>query len=197
MDIYIDFKSPAAFLAFKPTKAFLTARGQMTPGLKAPGLKAQWHPFRVVTRQVPHQGTSESVAESHKRVRAESRRRIFLKYAEVQNVTMRFPNHRIGTDLALGALAEIEGDRLPYIAACFAAYWTDNADLDDAGIVQDLLRQSGAVHSGDLSTARASLEAALDKAEEAGVVDTPGYIVQGQMFVGREHLPWIGEILDN
>ena len=51
MDIYIDFKSPAAFLAFKPTKAFLTARGQMTPGLKAPGLKAQWHPFRVVTRQ--------------------------------------------------------------------------------------------------------------------------------------------------
>ena len=196
MDIYIDFKSPAAFLAFKPTKAFLTARGQMAPGLKAPGLKAQWHPFRVVTRQVPHQGTSESVAESHKRVRAESRRQIFLKYAEVQNVTMRFPNHRIGTDLALGALAEIEGDRLPYIAACFAAYWTDNADLDDAGIVQDLLRQSGAVHSGDLSTARASLEAALDKAEEAGVVDTPGYIVQGQMLSG-EHLPWIGEILDN
>ena len=77
MDIYIDFKSPAAFLAFKPTMAFLAAREQVAPELKVPELKAQWHPFRVVTRQVPQQGTSESVAESHKRVRAESRRRIF------------------------------------------------------------------------------------------------------------------------
>ena len=197
MDIYIDFKSPAAFLAFNPTMAFLAAREQVAPELNVPELKVQWHPFRVVTRQVPQQGTSESVAESHKRVRADSRRRIFLKYAEVQNVTMRFPDHRIGTDLALGALAEIEGDRLPYIAVCFAACWTDNADLDDAGIVQDLLRQSGAQHQGDLSNSRASLESALDAAEAAGVVDTPGYIVQGQMFIGREHLPWIGEILDN
>jgi len=186
MDIYIDFKSPAAFLALKPTIAFLAARQQV----------AQWHPYRVVTREVPDKGTSETVAESHKRVRAESRRRIFLKYADVQGVTMRFPDRRIGTDLALGVLAEIAGDRLPYITACFEAYWTDNADLDDEATVCALLRHCAVAHNGDVSGARDNLETALDLADAAGVVDAPGYIVHETMFIGREHLPWIGEILD-
>lgn len=186
LDIYLDFKSPAAYLAMQPSLAFLAARP----------VPVQWRPFRVRERDVPQRGADETVGQSHRRVRAESRRRIFLHYAAVQGIEMTFPETRHGTDLALGALAEIDGDRLAFVEACFAAYWSQHADLDDAGVVAALLAASGAVHSGDLSATRDRLEAALEEAEAAGVVDTPGYLIAGENFVGREHLPWIGDIID-
>ena len=49
----------------------------------------------------------------------------------------------------------------------------------------------------DLSKAHAALEMALDDAEKEGAVDTPGYLVKEQMFVGREHLPWIRQLLQS
>lgn len=185
LDIYIDFKSPAARLALQPVKALAAETGT----------ELRWLPFRVRERDVPPQGENETVGESHRRVRAESRRRIFLHYAAVQGIEMNFPERRSGTDLALGVLAEISGDRLPFVEACFEAYWSAHADLDDADTVAALLKQSAAAHSGDLSTARAGLEQALEVAESAGAVDTPGFAVAGQMFVGREHLPWVRQLL--
>lgn len=181
LSIYIDFKSPAAYLALKPTRALLAETG--TP--------VSWLPFLARQSEVPQRGTDESIAQSHKRVRAESRRKIFLKYAEIQGIEMRFPTQRRGTDLALGALAEIADDPLPYIAACFNAYWTQAADLDDGPTVSGLLARSGAVHDGDLTRSRDQLAAALDAAHEIGIVDAPAYLVGSDMFVGREHLPWV------
>ena len=186
LKIYIDFKSPAAYLALKPTRALLAKKQPPT----------QWLPFRVRTRETPKRGTDETVAAAHRRVRAESRRRIFLHYAEVQGVEMRFPKTRLGTDLALGVLAEIEGDRLPFIDTCFAAYWTAETNLDDENTLAELVKKSGVAHDGDFARARKTLAAALAEAEEAGVVDTPAYLLGGQQFVGREHLPWVAEILD-
>ena len=185
LDIYIDFKSPAAYLALAPTKALL----------QETGCAVQWHPFRVRERDVPPVGKNETVGESHRRVRAQSRRNIFLHYADVQGLTMIFPEHRVSTDLALGVLAELQGDKAAYIAACFKAYWTEQADLNDADVVADILQKTGAAHGGDLSTALQSLEIAFDKAEAAGVVDTPGYLIDEQFFAGREHLPWVRALI--
>lgn len=186
LKIFIDFKSPAAYLALKPTKAMLSETN----------IETQFLPFRVRERDVPPPGKNETVGESHRRVRAESRRRIFRHYAQVQGLEMRFPTVRNSTDLALGVLAEIDGDRAAYIEACFAAYWRDNANLDDELVVGALIEKTGAAHDGDLSTARASLEAAFDAAEADGIVDTPGYLIDGQFFAGREHLPWVRALID-
>lgn len=185
LKIFVDFKSPAAYLALMPTKALLKETGEA----------AQWLPFRVRERDVPPAGENETVGESHRRVRAESRRRIFRHYADVQGIEMNFPAKRMSTDLALGTMAEINGPRLAYVEACFHAYWVENADLDDAAVVSGLLQKADAAHHGDLSTARDSLEKAFDEAEQEGVVDTPGYLIGGQFFAGREHLPWVRQLI--
>ncbi|MGI9345577.1 MAG: DsbA family protein [Gammaproteobacteria bacterium] len=185
LKIYIDFKSPDAYLALKPTVALLAEHKTA----------ACWLPFQVRERDMPQHSNDETVAQSHRRVRAESRRRVFLHYAGVQGIEMRFPERHIDTDLALGALAQIQGDRLPFVQACFAAYWAQQANLDDAATVTNLLKQSGGAHNHQLAHAPHSLTEALQAAEAEGVVDTPGYVIDGQLFVGREHLPWIAEIL--
>jgi len=35
----------------------------------------------------------------------------------------------------------------------------------------------------------------LGQAEENGIFTSPTYVVNEQIFVGREHLPWISELL--
>lgn len=187
LDIFIDFKSPAAYLALKPTLALLQEEN----------IEARFRPFRVRERDVPQIAEHETVGDTHRRVRAQSRRNIFLHYAEVQGIEMNFPAERTPTDLALGALALIKGAQTAFVEACFVAYWRDNSDLDDAAIVAELIAQSGVILSADLSHAGATLETALDAAEEEGAVDTPGYLVKEQMFVGREHLPWVRQLLQS
>lgn len=182
--VYIDFKSAAAYLAIKSTLDLA----------KDLDLAIDWRPFRTVERDVPKLGQEETVGESHRRVRAASQRALAIKYAAHQGIDLRFPEKLGVTDMALGVLTDISGDKLPYVRAAFDAYWFDHADLDDASVVQNLIEQSGALYDGDLGNARDRLVRAQDEAEEAGIVGAPAYVIDEQIFVGREHLPWIEEI---
>ena len=184
LTVYIDFKSPAAYLSIKPT---LDLASRLS-------LALTWRPFQTVERDVPRLGKEETVGESHRRVRAASQRALAIKYAEHQGIDLKFPPHPGVTDLALAVLAELEGDRVPFVEAAFAAYWKKHADLNDPAIVQDIIAASGVVYTGDLNTALESLDLALQQAEEAGIVGAPAYVIAEQIFVGREHLPRIEEI---
>ncbi|MEL6415150.1 MAG: DsbA family protein [Pseudomonadota bacterium] len=184
LTIYLDFKSPAAYLAMKPTLALV---GRL-------GLEAHWKPFRTVERDVPKLGKEETVGESHRRVRAASQRAIAVKYAKLQGIDLKFPETLGGSDLALGMLSAIEGDPLPFIRAAFKGYWKKHEDLDDLQIVQGLIHETGTQVSVDPSKGRILLDAAQEQAEEAGIVGAPAYVIGDQIFVGREHLPWIEEI---
>lgn len=184
LTVYIDFKSPAAYLAISPTLALA----------KRLDLAIDWKPFRAIEREVPKLGKQETVGESHRRVRAASQRALSVKYAAHQGIDLRFPPQPGSTDLALGVLLGIEGDPLPFIRGALNAYWEAHADLDDMAVVHALLVESGVTYTGSLADARSVLEAAQMQAEEAGIVGVPGYVIEEQLFVGREHLPWIEEI---
>lgn len=184
LTVYIDFKSPAAYLAIKPT---LDLASRLS-------LALTWRPFQAVERDVPKLGKEETVGESHRRVRAASQRALAIKYAGHQGIDLKFPPHPGVTDLALAVLAELEGDPLPFVEAAFAAYWIEHADLNDPAIVQEIIAASGVVYTADLNTALESLDLALQQAEDAGIVGAPAYVIAEQIFVGREHLPWIEEI---
>lgn len=184
LTVYVDFKTPGAYLALAPTLELVDRLA----------LEVTWKPFQTVERDVPQLGKQETVGESHRRVRAASQRALAVKYAGHQGIDLIFPDRSGSTDLALGVLAEIDGDSLAFIRAAFEAYWQAHADLDDPAIVQELIKQSEASHSGDLSNARATLEASQSDAEEIGIVGAPAYLIKEQIFVGREHLPWIEEL---
>ena len=163
--------------------------------IKRTGVETVWHPFASIEGDLPERKADETVGQSHRRVRAEQRRATHAKYAALQDIDLRFPAPRGQTDLALGALATLEGDPLPYIIAAFEAYWTAQSNLDDLSIVHDLLSSNG--YRSDMSgdTLRAGFTAAQDKAETLGIVDAPAYIIADQLFIGREHFPWIEEII--
>jgi len=186
LTVFIDFKSPASYLAMNPVLA-LAERGQVA---------VDWKPFRTVERAIPTVTDNASVAQMHRKVRAASRRAIHQKYAAHQGIALRFPEPPGNTDLALGVLTMIDGDRLSFIQAAFAAYWTDHADLNDAAVLSALM--SGTVQKGfdlDRQVVLDVLETSQMQAEEKGVVEAPAFFIQDQLFIGREHLPWIEEII--
>lgn len=184
LTVYIDFKSPASYLAMKPTL-------DLTNRLN---LAVDWRPFRSIERDIPRIDGHETVGERHRRVRAASQRALAIKYASHQGIQLKFPESPGATDLALGALFGLEGEKLPFIQAAFSAYWHDHADLDDARTVRRIIAASGAEYSADLREAQAAADLAQNQAEEAGIVGAPAFVIENQIFVGREHFPWIEEI---
>ncbi|MEL6862609.1 MAG: DsbA family protein [Pseudomonadota bacterium] len=184
LTVYLDFKAPGAYLAIEPTLDLVHRTG----------VAIQWKPFRTVERDVPKLGKEETVGESHRRVRAASQRALAIKYAAHQGIDLRFPKQPGVTDLALGVLAEIDGDPLPFIRGAFNAYWEVHANLNDLAVVHALLQESGVAHRGSLSAAHDALNVAQAEAQEIGIVGAPAYVIDDQIFVGREHLPWIEQI---
>lgn len=184
LTVFIDFKSPASFLALEPTLAL----AQET------GVQKDWFPFSVRPFSIPEEQAEETVGERHRRVRAIAQRDTHLHYARVQGREMRFSKTPAGSDAALAAMAGIDGDPVPFIRAAFAAYWTEQADLDNEAVVAALL-SSLAMALPDWETAREKLVSIRAKAEESGIFESPSYVFADQLFVGREHLPWIGSLI--
>ncbi len=179
--IYIDFKAPAAYLALKPTLAFL----------EEVGVAGEWRPFVTQQQPVPAEAPDEDRGATHRRVRALARQRTHLHYADVQGVTMHFPAGNFpGCTLALAAMTLLS-EPVPFIEAAFASYWTLGEDLDDPAVVTRLLNEVNANAALDSLDVDALPESWREVALEDGVVDVPAYVVGDQLFVGREHLPWL------
>lgn len=185
LTVAIDFKSPASYLALEPTLDL----AQQT------GVPIDWLPFSVRPFTIPEEKTDETVGERHRRVRAIARRDTHLHYAAVQGIPMHFSETPAGSETALAAMAAIQGDPVPFIRAAFAAYWTEQADLDDEAVVGALFSSIGTPLPA-MQSARAKLLSIRANAEDSGIFEAPSYVIADQLFVGREHLPWIRSLIE-
>ena len=190
IDIYIDFKSPAAYLALAPTRELL----------KRTGAHATWHPFNTRLSTIPEKKVNENKGEKHRRVRALARRDVHLLYAGVQNLPMVFQDQPFEAQLALAVLQDLnkhlnrDVDR--YIDAAFKAYWQEQQDLNAPDVVTALLQDLQLdMPVPDIQTVTRIMDETSVTAQNQGVIETPAYVVAGQVFIGREHLPWIEELL--
>ncbi len=184
LTVYIDFKSAASYLALEPTLELA----------RETGIAIDWLPFSVRPFFVPKEQDNETVGERHRRVRAAAQRDIHLHYAAVQDRDMQFSDMPAGSDAALAALAMIEGDPVPFVQAAFAAYWAEQADLADETVVETLL-QSVDMDRPDWESASVKLDSIRSRAEESGIFEAPTYLIADQLFLGREHLPWIRSLI--
>ena len=184
LTIYIDFKSAASYLALTPTLNMIEETGVQT----------RWLPFSSRPFSIPQEKPDETVGERHRRVRAIAQRDAHLHYAGVQGLDMRLTDRPAGSDAALAALAALEGDPVPIIRSAFKAYWSDQMDLDDRACVTQILNDCGHGEP-DWDDAYASLDKIRDEALEQKLFETPTYMIDGQIFLGREHLPWIRSLL--
>ncbi|MBL6786653.1 MAG: DsbA family protein [PS1 clade bacterium] len=183
--LYIDFKCPASYLAMRPTLALAQKLG----------VGINWRPVRHYQAPQLAKKPEESVSERHRRVRAHARVQTHAHYAAIQNLPMQFRDPPPSTDIALAALCVLNdtgADTTLFIEAAFQCYWSSDADLDSLHVVSAL---PGAPDMPDEQAARQRLETELASADAAGIFAAPTYIVHDQMFLGREHLPWITDLL--
>ena len=81
----------------------------------------------------------------------------------------------------------------------FERFWRHELDIEDAEAIASVLSEVHADRTGFRGylggACRIELDAIRESAEAAGVFGVPSFIVEGELFWGREHLADIREIL--
>ena len=200
LTVYTDYKSPYAYLA----KDLAYALERDFP------VRIDWLPYRL---DIPSFLGSARVDDSG-RVLEEQRnahqwRRVRYSYmdcrreARKRGLVIRGPQKIWDSTLALCGMlyAKRQGDAVfrRYHDAIFERFWRRELDIEDVGVIGRTLAEAGADPAGFADYAAGPGPAELSNicraAEEIGVFGVPSFIVAGELFWGREHLPDIREML--
>ena len=198
--VYIDYKSPYAYLA--KDLAYELARDFP--------VRLDWLPYdldladfmgsarvdnsgRVIEEQrTPHQW--RRVKYSYMDCRRQARKR-----GLVIRGTQKIWNSQIASIGMLYAKRQSEPVLMRYHDITFARFWKRELDIEDPAVVTAVLAEAGADTAGFADylagEGRAELVRVCRDAEEKGVFGVPSFIVDGELFWGREHLPDIREML--
>ena len=215
--IYIDFKSPYAYLAVEPARKMLLELG----------LTADWRPFVL---DIPSYLGSASLDKEGKKVRKQNRTEEqwsgvkyayfdCRRYANLSNKTIRGTVKIWNTDLpAIGMLWIKCFEELPeqckkgsllerYVDSIYEPFWRRELDVEDISTIVNILKEISAPIDGFLNYAQgegAARNAQLqESAFNAGVYGVPTFILpnesavdlQHEKFFGRENLPRISWLL--
>ncbi len=86
-----------------------------------------------------------------------------------------------------------------YLRSVFAEYWRGALDIEAAAAIEAIMRSIGVETSGWAAylqePGRTAFELMSSKLRAAGVFDVPAYVIEGELFFGRQHLPMIRWLL--
>lgn len=194
--VYIDFKSPYAYIAKDPTRELAAALN----------IAVDWRPL---TLNIPsYLGSARldnagKVVESNRSPQQWSGVKYAYKdarrYASLRSLTLRGTTKIWDTSLAhigfLWAKRQSDAALARYIDIVYERFWKRELDVEDPSVVRAVLVEAGVRVDGfddyratDGRTQHDQMQSAIF---EAGVFGVPGYIVDGEYFFGREHLPRI------
>jgi 2-hydroxychromene-2-carboxylate isomerase len=188
--VVIDFKSPQAYLAIGPTCALADELG----------ITIDWQPLVVTPSKIPAAPPGgDDRGARHRRFRADYLERDIARYAADRGLAIGGLHRRIDSTLAaIGLLwAEGQGPSLAraYVERVFERYWQEDLDIEDERSIRALLTEIGAPVSGFeafvkghgcTELARVQLEL-----RETGVFEVPTYLLNDEVFLGRQHLPLV------
>ena len=200
--VYIDYKSPYAYLATGP--AYRLAEDC--------GVRLDWLPYVL---DIPSFLGSARLDEQG-RVIEENRnahqwRRVKYSYmdcrrqARKQGLVIRGPQKIWDSRLAAAGLlyAKGHGDEVlrRYNQLTFERFWKRELDIEDPAVIAGVLAEAkGGADAGGFAAFAADaglqeVERISRKAEAAGIFGVPTFVVDGEVFWGREHLPDIRDML--
>ncbi len=194
--VYIDYKSPYAFIAKDPTYALADALG----------IEIDWRPLIL---DIPsYLGSarlddSGKVAESNRTPEQWSGVRYAYhdarRYAKLMNYTLRGTTKIWDSSLAgIGMQwAKANGSAVlrRYSQLVYEPFWRRELDIEDINVVMAALVEAGANAAGMRDylqgEGRVFLNATQPLIFDAGIFGVPTYVLDGELFFGREHLPTI------
>jgi 2-hydroxychromene-2-carboxylate isomerase len=196
--IYIDLKSPYAYLAIDPSRAMA----------RALGVPIDWRPF---TLDIPsYLGSAKldakgSIAKSERSPQQWSGVRYAYmdarRYANLTGKTVR------GTvkiwDSSLAGIAMLWAKRHAcldrFLDGAYPRFWRRDLDIEDPEVLEAVLVDADVPAAGFLDFAKGEGRAEHDElneaAFEAGVFGVPTYLVGDEKWFGREHLPRVSWLL--
>ena len=186
IDFVFDFTSVDCWLAFGPTCRLADELG----------VQVNWLPMRVPARAAAEPKENESVAERHARVRAEYMASENARYAERLGVPLKRSGAGVDSWLASAACiwaSEHDAGR-EFVARVFEEFWQARLNIEDAAAIAGILEDLD-VPGFDLDESARRLDELREELAERGAFGIPTYLVEGQMFMGRQHLPMIRWLL--
>ena len=187
---YIDFKSANSRLALGPTLALVDEVGATV----------DWRPLSFQPKRLKSGSADASRSAVHVRVRAKYRLREQALYARNQGIELIHPPADWDGFAANAGLlwlrrqaAEARQCRA-YVTQVFADLWAGRMDPADAKATAAIAAAGGegAEFGAYLAgPAQAELDAVFAEARALGANDTPAFVVGGELYIGRQHLPVI------
>ena len=198
--VYIDYKSPYAFVAKDPTYELETQLG----------IEIDWRPLTldipsflgsarldargkvVETNRTAQQWTGVRYAYRDAR-----------RYAALNGYTLRGTEKIWDSSVAhIGMLwAKQQGREVlkGYTDRVYERFWKRELDIESREVVESVLTEAGA-EVAEFGTylsgeGRATHDEAQSAIFDAGIFGVPSYIIEGELFFGREHLPMIRWLL--
>jgi 2-hydroxychromene-2-carboxylate isomerase len=191
LTICIDFKSPHAYLANEPTWVLLDELS----------IDATWLPIVLPPLQRgPAASAGNDRGLRHRRRRAEYVEQDLRRYARVRGLSLgdlyRNPDVTYAS-IALLSLSDAAKDvRRRFVTNVFDGYWRESLDIEDPSAVRRVLSDAGAdAEQLDEDAGRERLAIVARELAEAGVFSAPAYIIEGESYYGRAHLPMIRWLL--
>lgn len=196
--VYSDYKSPYAYLAVAAADAL--ARDF--------GAEIQWRPYildipaYLGAAKVDDEGNVLSEARNaHQWRRVKYSYMDVRRYANREGLTIRGPR-KIFDSMTAGAgmlYAQSHGVFRPYHDLVFERFFKRELDIEDVAAVGAVLAETGADIAAwqDYATGGGpnDVKRIQSEAEEIGVFGVPTFVLDGEIFWGREHLPVIEEML--
>jgi len=198
--VYVDIKSPYAFVAKDPTRRLAESLG----------IRVDWRPL---TLDIPsYLGSARlddrgKVAEAN-RTASQWRNvryayRDARRYASLTGLTLRGTVKIWDTSLVhIGMIwmkRQDDAALARYLDIVYERFWKREFDAEDAAVVTDALADAGGDTSGFHAflegpgrTAHDAMQAAIF---DAGIFGVPSYVVDGEVFFGRENLPMVRWLL--
>lgn len=197
--VYLDVKSPYAYLAKDPT-------WQLEADF---GIEVD---FRPLTLNIPSFLGSARVDKSGKVVENNRTPRQWQgvryaymdakRYARVKDILIYGPQKIWDSSLAGIGMLWARQDRgllKGYMDRVFERFWKRELDIEDPDVVASIVAEAGGDRAGFLDyldgRGREEHDVLQNALHPAGLFGVPSYVVDGEIFFGREHLPAVRWIL--
>lgn len=204
--VAVDFAQPESYLALAPTLALseeLHTRFGIDVEVDWRAMTSPLLPRPPSARELAERGGSDRTAR-HLLLRARYRERDLVRYAAVQGITLGNLERTTDSRLAGIALHWLE-QRAPhrvtdYVKRVFEGHWNDTLDIESTDALRGVITTLGVEMPGhETELEWGSMVAGYDDIQadlhEAGVLGAPCYVVDGEVFLGRAHLPMIRWLL--